>query len=286
MASLGIPQNTIEVLQKYHFNFQKKFGQNFLIDPNVLERIMDAAEITGEDCVLEIGPGIGTMTQYLCERARHVISVEIDKNLIPILEDTLAAYDNKTIINEDILKVDMNRLVEEYNGVKPMKVVANLPYYITTPIIMGLFENKVPLKSITIMVQKEVADRMQEEPGTKDYGALSLAVQYYARPEIVANVPPNCFIPRPNVGSAVIRLTRYEVPPVTVKDEKKMFELIRASFNQRRKTLVNGLGNARNLNLSKDRITKALEEMGLSPMVRGETLSLEQFARLSDLLYG
>ncbi|MDY6103523.1 MAG: 16S rRNA (adenine(1518)-N(6)/adenine(1519)-N(6))-dimethyltransferase RsmA [Acetatifactor sp.] len=286
MASLGIPQNTIEVLQKYHFNFQKKFGQNFLIDPNVLERIMDAAEITGEDCVLEIGPGIGTMTQYLCERARHVISVEIDKNLIPILEDTLAAYDNKTIINEDILKVDMNRLAEEYNGGKPMKVVANLPYYITTPIIMGLFENKVPLKSITIMVQKEVADRMQEEPGTKDYGALSLAVQYYARPEIVANVPPNCFIPRPNVGSAVIRLTRYEVPPVTVKDEKKMFELIRASFNQRRKTLVNGLGNARNLNLSKDRITKALEEMGLSPMVRGETLSLEQFARLSDLLYG
>ena len=286
MASLGIPQNTIEVLQKYRFNFQKKFGQNFLIDPNVLERIMDAAEITGEDCVLEIGPGIGTMTQYLCERARHVISVEIDKNLIPILEDTLAAYDNKTIINEDILKVDMNRLAEEYNGGKPMKVVANLPYYITTPIIMGLFENKVPLKSITIMVQKEVADRMQEEPGTKDYGALSLAVQYYARPEIVANVPPNCFIPRPNVGSAVIRLTRYEVPPVTVKDEKKMFELIRASFNQRRKTLVNGLGNARNLNLSKDRITKALEEMGLSPMVRGETLSLEQFARLSDLLYG
>ena len=286
MASLGIPQNTIEVLQKYHFNFQKKFGQNFLIDPNVLERIMDAAEITGEDCVLEIGPGIGTMTQYLCERARHVISVEIDKNLIPILEDTLAAYDNKTIINEDILKVDMNRLAEEYNGGKPMKVVANLPYYITTPIIMGLFENKVPLKSITIMVQKEVADRMQEEPGTKDYGALSLAVQYYARPEIVANVPPNCFIPRPNVGSAVIRLTRYEDPPVTVKDEKKMFELIRASFNQRRKTLVKGLGNARNLNLSKDRITKALEEMGLSPMVRGETLSLEQFARLSDLLYG
>lgn len=286
MASLGIPQNTIEVLQKYHFNFQKKFGQNFLIDPNVLERIMDAAEITGEDCVLEIGPGIGTMTQYLCERARHVISVEIDKNLIPILEDTLAAYDNKTIINEDILKVDMNRLAEEYNGGKPMKVVANLPYYITTPIIMGLFENKVPLKSITIMVQKEVADRMQEEPGTKDYGALSLAVQYYARPEIVANVPPNCFIPRPNVGSAVIRLTRYEEPPVIVKDEKKMFELIRASFNQRRKTLVNGLGNARNLNLSKDRITKALEEMGLSPMVRGETLSLEQFARLSDLLYG
>lgn len=285
MASLGIPQNTIEVLQKYHFNFQKKYGQNFLIDPNVLERIMDAAEISEEDCVLEIGPGIGTMTQYLCERARHVISVEIDKNLIPILEDTLSAYDNKTIINEDILKVDMKGLAEEYNGGKPMKVVANLPYYITTPIIMGLFENKVPLKSITIMVQKEVADRMQEEPGTKDYGALSLAVQYYARPEIVANVPPNCFIPRPNVGSAVIRLTRYEVPPVSVRDEQKMFGLIRASFNQRRKTLVNGLGNAQNLNLSKEKITQALEEMGLSPMVRGETLSLEQFARLSNLLY-
>lgn len=284
MASLGIPQNTIAVLQKYNFNFQKKFGQNFLIDPMVLEKIIDAAEITKEDCVLEIGPGIGTMTQYLCERARHVIAVEIDKNLIGILEDTLSAYDNKTIINDDILKVDMNQLALEYNDGKPMKVVANLPYYITTPIIMGLFENKVPLKSITIMVQKEVADRMQEGPGTKEYGALSLAVQYYAKPEIVANVPPNCFIPRPNVGSAVIRLMRYEIPPVQVNDEKKMFALIRASFNQRRKTLVNGLGNAQNINVSKEKVTECLEKMGLSPMVRGETLSLEQFAELSNLL--
>lgn len=284
MASLGIPQNTIAVLQKYNFNFQKKFGQNFLIDPMVLEKIIDAAEITDEDCVLEIGPGIGTMTQYLCERARHVIAVEIDKNLIGILEDTLSAYDNKTIINDDILKVDMNQLALEYNDGKPMKVVANLPYYITTPIIMGLFENKVPLKSITIMVQKEVADRMQEGPGTKEYGALSLAVQYYAKPEIVANVPPNCFIPRPNVGSAVIRLMRYEIPPVQVNDEKKMFALIRASFNQRRKTLVNGLGNAQNINVSKERVAECLEKMGLSPLVRGETLSLEQFAELSNLL--
>lgn len=284
MASLGIPQNTIAVLQKYNFNFQKKFGQNFLIDPMVLEKIIDAADITDQDCVLEIGPGIGTMTQYLCERARHVIAVEIDKNLIGILEDTLSAYDNKTIINDDILKVDMNRLALDYNDGKPMKVVANLPYYITTPIIMGLFENKVPLKSITIMVQKEVADRMQEGPGTKEYGALSLAVQYYAKPEIVANVPPNCFIPRPNVGSAVIRLIRYETPPVQVDDEKKMFALIRASFNQRRKTLVNGLGNAQNINVSKEKVAESLEKMGLSPLVRGETLSLEQFAELSNLL--
>ena len=286
MGTLGNPAGTIAVLQKYGLNFQEKFGQNFLIDGRVLDRIIDAAEITEDDCVLEIGPGIGTMTQLLCERARHVVAVEIDSNLIPILEDTLSAYDNVTVLHGDILKVDLRELVDTYNEGRPSKVVANLPYYITTPIIMGLFESHVPLLSITIMVQKEVADRMQEEPGTKDYGALSLAVQYYARPEIVATVPPNCFIPRPNVGSAVIRLTRYEDPPVTVKDEKKMFELIRASFNQRRKTLVNGLGNARNLNLSKDRITKALEEMGLSPMVRGETLSLEQFARLSDLLYG
>ena len=244
MAYLGIPQNTIAVLQKYHFNFQKKFGQNFLIDTTVLDRIISSAEITKEDCVLEIGPGIGTMTQYLAERAGTVVAVEIDKALIPILEETLQDYDNVTVINDDILKVDINRLVEEKNGGRPIKVVANLPYYITTPIIMGLFESSVPLKSITIMVQKEVADRMQVGPGTKDYGALSLAVQYYAKPEIVANVPPNCFIPRPNVGSAVIRLTRYEEPPVQVKDEKKMFALIRASFNQRRKTLVNGLGNA------------------------------------------
>ena len=284
MANLGIPQNTIEVLQKYHFNFQKKFGQNFLIDTGVLERIIDAAEITEDDCVLEIGPGIGTMTQYLAERAREVVAVEIDKALIPILEDTLSAYDNVTIINEDILKVDINQIAEEKNGGKPIKVVANLPYYITTPIIMGLFESHVPLKSITIMVQKEVADRMQVGPGTKDYGALSLAVQYYAKPEIVANVPPNCFIPRPNVGSAVIRLTRFEEPPVQVDDEKKMFALIRASFNQRRKTLVNGLGNAANLQVSKEQVQKVLEQMDLPATVRGETFTLEEFARLSNLL--
>lgn len=284
MANLGIPQNTIEVLQKYHFNFQKKYGQNFLIDTGVLERIIDAAEITADDCVLEIGPGIGTMTQYLAERAREVVAVEIDKALIPILEDTLSAYDNVTIINEDILKVDINQIAEEKNGGKPIKVVANLPYYITTPIIMGLFESHVPLKSITIMVQKEVADRMQVGPGTKDYGALSLAVQYYAKPEIVANVPPNCFIPRPNVGSAVIRLTRFEEPPVQVDDEKKMFALIRASFNQRRKTLVNGLGNAANLQVSKEQVQKVLEQMDLPATVRGETFTLEQFALLSNLL--
>ncbi len=284
MANLGIPQNTIAVLQKYNFNFQKKFGQNFLIDTNVLDKIISSAEITKDDCVLEIGPGIGTMTQYLAERAGEVVAVEIDKALIPILEDTLSEYDNVTVINDDILKVDINKIVEEKNAGRPIKVVANLPYYITTPIIMGLFESHVPLKSITIMVQKEVADRMQVGPGTKDYGALSLAVQYYAKPEIVANVPPNCFIPRPNVGSAVIRLTRYEVPPVQVKDESRMFALIRASFNQRRKTLVNGLGNAAGLNVSKEQVTQALEQMGLSATVRGETFTLKQFAQLSDLL--
>lgn len=284
MASLGIPQNTIEILQKYHFHFQKKFGQNFLIDPTVLNKIIAAAQITKADCVLEIGPGIGTMTQYLAEAAGEVVAVEIDRNLIPVLEDTLSEYENITVINDDILKVDINRLVTEKNGGRPIKVVANLPYYITTPIIMGLFECNVPLKSITIMVQKEVAERMQVGPGTKDYGALSLAVQYYAKPEIVANVPPNCFIPRPNVGSAVIRLTRHEEPPVKVQDENKMFALIRASFNQRRKTLLNGLANASELQLSKERIAEALEEMQLSPTVRGETLTLEQFARLSNLL--
>ena len=284
MATLGIPRNTIEILQKYHFNFQKKFGQNFLIDPTVLDRIIRAARITKEDCVLEIGPGIGTMTQYLAESAGSVVAVEIDQNLIPILKETLAEYDNVSIINDDILKVDLNKIVEEKNDGRPIKVVANLPYYITTPIIMGLFEKQVPLQSITIMVQKEVADRMQVGPGTKDYGALSLAVQYYAKPEIVANVPPNCFIPRPNVGSAVIRLTKYEQPPVTVRDVDRMFAIIRASFNQRRKTLVNGLGNAPELGLSKERVAHALEEMQLSPPVRGEALTLAQFARLSDLL--
>ena len=286
MATLGLPQNTIAVLQKYNFNFQKKYGQNFLVDTHVLEKIMDAAQITADDCVVEIGPGIGTMTQYLAERAGSVVAVEIDKNLIPILGETLAAYDNVTIINEDILKVDLNRIVEEKNGGRPVKVVANLPYYITTPIIMGLFENHVPLQSITIMVQKEVADRMQVGPGTKDYGALSLAVQYYARPEIVAIVPPNCFIPRPGVASAVIRLTRYEEPPVQVTDEAFLFALIRASFNQRRKTLANGLSNAQNLSLTREQVTEALEGMGLSPTVRGEALTLSQFAALSEMLKG
>lgn len=284
MAYLGIPQNTIAVLQKYGFNFQKRFGQNFLIDTGVLEKIISAADIGKEDCVLEIGPGIGTMTQYLAEAAREVVAVEIDKELIPILGDTLSAYDNVTVIHEDILKLDINGIVRARNGGNPIKVVANIPYYITTPIIMGLFEQNVPLKSITIMVQKEVADRMQVGPGTKDYGALSLAVQYYARPKIVANVPPNCFIPRPGVGSAVIRLTRHEKPPVQVEDEKFMFALIRAAFNQRRKTLVNSLNNAPGLKMTKEQVGEALEKMGLSATVRGEALTLEQFARLSDLL--
>lgn len=284
MANLGIPSNTIEILQKYNFNFQKKFGQNFLIDTNILEKIIDSAEITKDDCVLEIGPGIGTMTQYLAERAGEVVAVEIDKNLIPILSDTLSSYDNVTIINEDILKVDINKLCEEKNGGKPIKVVANLPYYITTPIIMGLFESHVPLKSITVMVQKEVADRMQVGPGTKDYGALSLAVQFYAKPEVVCQVPPTCFIPKPGVGSAVIRLTRYEESPVQVQDENKMFTIIRAAFNQRRKTLVNALGNA-GINVTKDAVAQAIDEMNLSPTIRGEALTLEQFARLADLLF-
>ena len=284
MAKLGNPQETIQVLQKHDFHFQKKFGQNFLIDTTVLDRIISSAEITKEDCVLEIGPGIGTMTQYLAESAGQVVAVEIDKNLLPILDETLAEYDNVTIINDDILKVDINKIVEERNGGRPIKVVANLPYYITTPIIMGLFESRVPLKSITIMVQKEVAERMQEKPGSKEYGALSLAVQYYANPEIVANVPPNCFMPRPNVGSAVIRLTRHETPVVDVKDEKLMFRIIRASFNQRRKTLVNGLKNSQEIPFSKEQIEKALEMCGFSLNVRGEALTLEQFARLSDLL--
>ena len=284
MANLGNPQNTIELIKKYDFRFQKKYGQNFLIDTHVLEKIISAAGVTKEDMVLEIGPGIGTMTQYLAEAAREVVAVEIDDKLIPILEETLSEYDNVTIINEDILKLDIAKLADEKNGGKPIKVVANLPYYITTPIIMGLFESRVPLDNITIMVQKEVADRMQVGPGTKDYGALSLAVQYYAKPEIVANVPPNCFIPRPTVGSAVIRLKRYSEPPVSVADEKRMFALIRASFNQRRKTLVNGLSNAPGLGLSKEKVSEALEKMGLSPTIRGEALTLSQFAKLSDLL--
>lgn len=284
MATLGNPKNTIEVLQKYHFNFQKKFGQNFLINTSILEEIIDAAEITREDFVLEIGPGIGTMTQYLCEAAREVVAVEIDTNLIPILGDTLSAYDNVEVMNADILKVDIAKLADERNGGKPIKVVANLPYYITTPIIMGLFESHVPIDSITIMVQKEVADRMQVGPGTKDYGALSLAVQYYAKPQILLNVPASCFMPRPNVDSAVIQLTRYEKPPVEVADEHLMFRLIRASFNQRRKTMTNSVGNSPELSVSKEQMAAALEKCGLSATVRGEALTLAQFAELANVL--
>lgn len=280
---LGNPQETIAVLNRYKFAFQKKFGQNFLIDTHVLERIIDEAGITPDDFVLEIGPGIGTMTQYLACAAREVVAVEIDKVLIPILEgDTLKAFDNVTVINEDILKVDINKLVEEKNGGRPIKVVANLPYYITTPIIMGLFESHVPIESITIMVQKEVADRMKTGPGSKEYGALSLAVQYYANPEIVANVPPNCFMPRPNVGSAVIRLTRHETPVVDVKDEKLMFRIIRASFNQRRKTLVNGLKNSGEINFTKEQIEAAITAIDKPLTIRGESLTLAEFAALSN----
>ena len=282
---LGNPKYTIEVLQKYGFVFQKRFGQNFLIDTHVLEKIIEASKITKDDFVLEIGPGIGTMTQYLADAAREVVAVEIDKTLIPILEnDTLKDWDNVTVINEDILKVDIAALAQEKNGGKPIKVVANLPYYITTPIIMGLFENHVPISSITIMVQKEVADRMQVGPGTKDYGALSLAVQYYARPQIIANVPPNCFMPRPKVGSAVIRLTCHQEKPVQVQDEKLMFNIIRASFNQRRKTLANGLKNAATLDFTKEEVEAAIEALGKGASVRGETLTLEEFAKLSNLL--
>lgn len=292
MAYLATPTATAGIIKKYGFNFQKKFGQNFLIDANILEKIIDAAEITKEDCVIEIGPGIGTMTQYLAEHAGWVAAVEIDKNLIPILNETLSEYDNVTVINEDILKVDIGKLAQEKNEGRPVKVVANLPYYITTPIIMGLFESHVPLSSITIMVQKEVADRMQVGPGTKDYGALSLAVQYYARPEIVMNVPPTCFMPRPNVGSAVIRLTRFKEPPVSVESEKKLFSIIRAAFNQRRKTLANALANSSSLvdgkgnmmNVTRQDVYDALDTMGLGQTIRGEALTLKQFAEFSNLL--
>lgn len=282
MEKLSNPKKTIEIIQKYEFAFQKRFGQNFLIDDHVLTKIMDGANVGKDDFVLEIGPGIGTMTQYLAERARKVLAVEIDTNLIPILEETLAPYDNVTVKNADILTVDFHEIAREYNDNKPIKVVANLPYYITTPIIMGLFESKVPIESMTVMVQKEVADRMQVGPGTKDYGALSLAVQYYAVPYIIANVPPNCFMPRPNVGSAVIRLTSHKEPPVNVKDKELMFRLIRASFNQRRKTLQNGLVNSSELSFSKEEVMSAIEKAGFSPTVRGETLTLEQFATLAD----
>ena len=283
MATLGIPSNTIEILKKYNFSFQKRFGQNFLIDTHVLEKIVDEAGIDEDDCVLEIGPGIGTMTQYLCERAGRVIAVEIDKALIPILNDTLSSYSNVEIINEDILKVDITNLCNKYNSGRPIKVVANLPYYITTPIIMGLFESGCPLESITIMVQKEVADRMKCGPGSKDYGALSLAVQFYSNPEIVANVSPESFIPKPGVGSAVIRLTRYPKPPVEVDDEKYMFKLIRAAFNMRRKTMVNSLMSG-NLGLTKEEILSAIDKLNLSPQVRGEALTLNEFAALSNIL--
>lgn len=282
--TLGNPQNTIAVLQKYNFVFQKKFGQNFLIDEHVLDKIIRAAGIGPDDFVLEIGPGIGTMTQYLSCAARKVVAVEIDRALIPILEDTLDGFENVRVINDDILKVDIGKLAQEENDGRPIKVVANLPYYITTPIIMGLFENHVPIQSITVMVQKEVADRMQVGPGTKDYGALSLAVQYYAKPYIAANVPPNCFMPRPKVGSAVIRLDRYEKPPVEVSDEKMMFRLIRASFNQRRKTLANGLKNSPELDFTKEEIEQAIDSLGKGPSVRGEVLTLEEFAALADRL--
>lgn len=284
MDKLSNPQKTIEVIQKYEFAFQKKFGQNFLIDGHVLDKIIRSANITKDDFVLEIGPGIGTMTQYLAEAAREVAAVEIDKALIPILEDTLSAYDNITVINEDVLKLDIKQLVMERNGGRPVKVVANLPYYITTPIIMGLFESHVPIDSITVMVQKEVAQRMQSGPGSKEYGALSLAVQYYAEPYIVANVPPNCFMPRPKVGSAVIRLTTYKEPPIDVVDERLMFRIIRASFNQRRKTLVNGLNNSPEISISKETIAEAIEELLVSPTIRGEALTLSEFARLSNII--
>ena len=284
MEKLSNPQRTIEVIKKYEFCFQKKFGQNFLIDGHVLDKIIAGAGVTKDDMVLEIGPGIGTMTQYLAEAAGKVFAVEIDRNLLPILQETLADYDNVKVIHADVLSLDLEKLVQEENGGRPIKVVANLPYYITTPIIMALFEQHVPLANVTVMVQKEVAARMKSGPGSKDYGALSLAVQYYAEPYIVANVPCNCFMPRPNVDSAVIRLTRYKEPPVQVKDEKMLFKIIRASFNQRRKTLQNGLNNSSELNFTKDQIAAAIAEAGFSPSVRGEALTLEQFAKLTDIL--
>ena len=284
MEKLSNPQRTIEVIKKYEFCFQKKFGQNFLIDGHVLDKIIAGAGVTKDDMVLEIGPGIGTMTQYLAEAAGKVVAVEIDRNLLPILQETLADYDNVKVIHADVLSLDLEKLVQEENGGRPIKVVANLPYYITTPIIMALFEQHVPLANVTVMVQKEVAVRMKSGPGSKDYGALSLAVQYYVEPYIVANVPCNCFMPRPNVDSAVIRLTRYEEPPVQVKDEKMLFKIIRASFNQRRKTLQNGLNNSSELNFTKDQIAAAIAEAGFSPSVRGEALTLEQFAKLTDIL--
>ena len=284
MATLGTPLATKAVLEKHHFTLQKKYGQNFLIDGNILEKIVTEAGITDKDFVLEIGPGIGTMTQYLCEAAREVVAVEIDRFLIPVLEDTLRSYDNVTVINSDILKLDLNAFIQEKNNGNPVKIVANLPYYITTPIVMELFESHAPIESITIMIQKEVADRMQVGPGTKDYGALSLAVQYYAKPQIVAIVPPSCFMPRPNVASAVIRLDRYTESPVKVTDEKLFFQIIRASFNQRRKTLVNGLMNGMNLGYTKAELGEILLSIGWKENIRGEALTIEEFAQLSNII--
>ena len=284
MSELSNFKNTQEIIRKHNFSIQKKYGQNFLIDEHVLNKIIAAAELTEDDYVIEIGPGIGTMTERMAPECRHVTAIEIDKELIAILSETLSGFDNVDIINEDVLKVDLNKLIAERNDNKPVKVVANLPYYITTPIIMSLLENKIPIDTITVMVQKEVADRMMVGPGTKDYGALSLAVQYYAKPYIVANVPMNCFIPRPNVASAVIRLTCHKEPPVTVKDEKLMFNLIRASFNQRRKTLINGISNFSGLSFTKEQVAMALNSIGLSENIRGEALDLEKFAKLSDAL--
>ena len=284
MEKLSNPKETIQVLQKHEFQFKKKFGQNFLIDPHVLDKIVDAAQITKDDFVLEIGPGIGTLTQYLCENARQVLAVEIDDKLIPILKETLQPYDNVEVLHGDILKQDIQQIADTYNDGKPIKVVANLPYYITTPIIMELFESHVPLANVTVMVQKEVADRMKAEPGTKDYGALSLAVQYYAKPYIAAFVPPNCFMPRPNVGSAVIRLDCLARVPVEVHNEKLMFRLIRASFNQSRKTLQNGIANSAELSFTKEQAARAIEQTGFDVRIRGEKLGLEEFARLADEL--
>ncbi len=284
MAYLGNSARTKEVLSKFNMSAKKKFGQNFLIDSGVLEGIVEAAGVTRDDCVLEIGPGIGSLTQYLAESAGKVVAVEIDKSLIPVLADTLSEYDNVTVINDDVLKVDIEAIVKEYNNNRPIKVVANLPYYITTPIIMKLFESGVPIESVTVMVQKEVADRMVMGPGNKDYGSLSLAVGYYAKAESVMDVPPSSFIPQPGVGSAVVHLERYQKPTVSVADEKYMFEIIRTAFNQRRKTLSNALSNNPSLGVSRQQVQDALLEMGLDDKSRGEVLALAQFAELSDIL--
>lgn len=284
MAKLGNPKNTIEIINKYQFSIQKKFGQNFLIDTHVLEKIVRAADITKDDFILEIGPGIGTLTQYLCEHGKQVIAIEIDKKLIPVLDETLADYDNVEVINEDVLKLDLKKLVEEKSGNNKIKVVANLPYYITTPIIMELFESGIPIENITVMVQKEVAERIKSGPGTKEYGSISVAVQYYAKPYIAANVPPNCFIPRPKVGSAVLCLTPHTNQPVQVKDEKLFFQIVRSAFNQRRKTLTNGLYNAGFINLTKEEITDLIIKIDRPANIRGEALTLEEFADLSNLI--